>query len=251
MDAMIEVIIEGVKEFAVKIIFVVLIVAALTCFSPLRYLFRKYKELKEGVKNPPPNLDDEERRELERLRDESQMHELQKNADSGDARSQYILGNKYYKDKNYAEAVNWYRKAAEQGHVYATHNLGNAYYNGRGVGQNYSEAFRLYRIAAYNGYAQAQYFLGNEYYYGKKLFTRDYTEAFRWYTKAAEQGHAKAQCSLGNMYQEGLGVKKDYVEAAKWYRKAVDSNDEEAKESATKKLCALQGRLRQIQEAMK
>ena len=251
MDAIIEIIIEGLKNFAASIIGTVLLIAALIYFHPIRSLYRKHKELTEGEAESNTNLTDKEREELELLRSEKQMRELQEKADADDAKSQYILGNKYYKDGNYAEAVKWYRRAADRGHVYAIHNLGNAYYNGRGVEQNYNEAFKLYRIAADKGYAQAQYFLGNERCNGKKAFHRDYVEAFKWYMKAAEQGHAKAQCNLGNMYQNGLGVEKNYVEAAKWYRKAINNNDDKARESATKKLDAIQERLHEIQEALR
>ena len=251
MGAMIELIVDALKNFAVQIVVVVLIVVALKRSKFLRSLFGTYKKLTEGDSESNTNLTEEERTELELLRSEKQMRELQNNAGAGDAKSQYILGNKHYKDGNYTEAVKWYRKAAAQGHVYATHNLGNAYYNGRGVEQDYSEAFRFYRIAADKGYAQSQYFLGNEYYNGKKLFTRNYEEAFKWYRKAAEQGHAKAQCNLGNLYQNGLGTEKNYVEAAKWYRKAINNNDDEARESAAKKFDALQKRLHEIQEALR
>ena len=34
---------------------------------------------------------------------------------------------------NYAEAVKWYRKAAEQNHAEAQYNLGWIYYEGKGV----------------------------------------------------------------------------------------------------------------------
>ena len=50
--------------------------------------------------------------------------------------------------QDYAEAVKWYRKAAEQGNAYAQFNLGNAYYNGNGVEQDYAEAVKWYQKAA-------------------------------------------------------------------------------------------------------
>ena len=39
--------------------------------------------------------------------------------------------------QDYAEALRWYRKAAEQGDVQAQYNLGLMYYNGQGVRQNF------------------------------------------------------------------------------------------------------------------
>ena len=43
-------------------------------------------------------------------------------------------------EQDYAEAVKWYRLAAEQGTADAQNNLGYAYYYGNGVEQDYAEA---------------------------------------------------------------------------------------------------------------
>jgi hypothetical protein len=48
-------------------------------------------------------------------------------------------------------AVQWYRRAAEQGYVDAENNLGRAYMERRGVPANYSEARRLFSEAAAEG----------------------------------------------------------------------------------------------------
>ena len=42
-------------------------------------------------------------------------------------------------DVNYKKAIEWYEKAAEQGHAYAQYNLGNMYRNGHGVDVNYKK----------------------------------------------------------------------------------------------------------------
>ena len=90
--------------------------------------------------------------------------------------------------QDYAEAVRWYRKAADQGNADAQFSLGYMYDNGQGVPQ-------------------------------------DYAEAARWYRKAADQGDADAQFNLGYMYDKGQGVPQDYAEAARWYRKAADQGE--------------------------
>ena len=43
--------------------------------------------------------------------------------------------------QDYAEAVRWYKKAADQGDADAQYDLGVAYYNGEGVPQDYAEAY--------------------------------------------------------------------------------------------------------------
>ncbi|MDD3063871.1 MAG: tetratricopeptide repeat protein, partial [Massilibacteroides sp.] len=125
------------------------------------------------------------------------------------------------------EAVNWYRKAAEQGLVEAQLNLGSCYYNGTGVTQDSTEAVNWYRKAAEQGNADAQFNLGVFYRYGIGV-TQDSTEAVNWYRKAAEQGNADAQFNLGVFYHYGIGVTQDSTEAVNWYRKAVEQGDSKA-----------------------
>ncbi len=64
----------------------------------------------------------------------------------------FFLGSKYYKGEgvlqDYAEAVRWSRKAADQGHASAQVNLGVMYDNGRGVPQDYIQAHKWYNLAA-------------------------------------------------------------------------------------------------------
>ena len=89
-----------------------------------------------------------------------------------------------------AEAVKWYRKAAEQGHESAQFNLGVMYDNGEGV-------------------------------------TEDDAEAVKWYRKAAEQGYDSAQYNLGVMYAKGEGVPEDDVAAYAWFSVAAASGDDD------------------------
>jgi tetratricopeptide (TPR) repeat protein len=123
--------------------------------------------------------------------------------------------------QNYAEAINWFRKAADQGDAIAQVNIGLMYANGEGVTKDYVEAMRWYRKAASQGYAAAQYRIGIMYYGGFGV-TQDYTEALKWYQKAADQGDAAAQYDIAMMYLNGDGVTKDYTEAIELYRKNHD-----------------------------
>ena len=45
--------------------------------------------------------------------------------------------------QDYAKAVEWYQKAAQQGSAQAQFNLGISYKDGRGVRQDYSKAFEI------------------------------------------------------------------------------------------------------------
>jgi uncharacterized protein len=50
--------------------------------------------------------------------------------------------------QNYAEAVKWLRKAADQGNAHAQYNLGYMYQDGQGVPQNYVQAHMWFNLAA-------------------------------------------------------------------------------------------------------
>ena len=50
--------------------------------------------------------------------------------------------------QDYAEAVKWYRKAADQGYARAQNNLGVMYNRGQGVPQDYVMAHMWFNLAA-------------------------------------------------------------------------------------------------------
>lgn len=136
------------------------------------------------------------------------------------AREQYKIGKKFYNRGNYAEAVKWYRKAANKGDNKARNDLGNCYYGGKGVEKDELEAVRWFWDAAVQGDAEAQNSLGDCYYYGKGVEENE-TEAVEWYQGAADKGHADAQTKVGNCYYYGNGVEQDYAKATEWYQKAA------------------------------
>ena len=149
---------------------------------------------------------------------------IRRAAEAGIPEAQKQLGNMYREEKNYEQAVYWWRKAAEQGYGKAQNNLGNAYFNGWYVEQDYAKAIEWYRKAVENGSIMAQYSLGRMYQNGYGV-EQDYAQAVKWYRKAAEQGNAFAQKNLGWMYEKGLGVEQDFSQAARLYRMAAEQGD--------------------------
>jgi hypothetical protein len=116
-----------------------------------------------------------------------EVERLTPSAEQGDAAAQLKLGMHYYNNlgrrhpPDYAEALKWFRRAADQGNAEAQDHIGLMYYSGRGVPQ-------------------------------------DYAEAARWYLLAAQAGNEHAQSQLTQMYQGGVGVPRDYQESKKWAR---------------------------------
>ena len=74
--------------------------------------------------------------------------------------------------------------------------FGRLLYAGKGVAKDQAEAVKWFRKAAEQNYAQAQYNLGVCYTHGEGV-AKDPVEAVKWYRKAAEQNLAKAQYNLG------------------------------------------------------
>jgi TPR repeat protein len=114
------------------------------------------------------------------------------------------------------------RARALLGQAQAQFDLGVCYRFGQGVPKNKAEAVKWYRRAAEQGYAKAQYNLGVSYDFGTGV-PRDHGQAAKWYRKAAMQGHAKAQFNLGVSYKYGQGVPRDYAEAYAWLSLAAGS----------------------------
>ena len=88
---------------------------------------------------------------------------------------------------------------------------------------NHVDALEWYRKAADQGYAVAQVILGWHYHTGEGV-PQDDAEAVRWFRLATDQGHAQAQYRLGVAYRDGDGVRQDYVEAHKWFDLAASQH---------------------------
>ncbi len=102
----------------------------------------------------------------------------------------------------------------------AQFSLGLRYDNGDGVAPDAVEAMAWYRRAAEQGHVVAQFSLGGMYDNGDGV-AQDPAEAVVWFRRAAEQGHASAQAALGVIYADGRGVAQDLGEAVRWFRRAV------------------------------
>ena len=89
--------------------------------------------------------------------------------------------------KDYASAMSWFQKAADQGYALAYSAIGDLYAQGYGVGQDKGKALDYYKKAA-----------------------------------AAGDADAGACLHLGQMYEQGKDVKADPAQAAVWYKKGAD-----------------------------
>jgi TPR repeat protein len=161
-----------------------------------------------------------------------------------------------------AEALNWYKRAAQQGSLDAATDMALVYANGKGVPRDSAQAVVWFRRAAEGGDPSAQYNLALMYERGEGL-PRDYQQAVHWFTAAADQnlvppllalaeisiqppsptlptdvnkavqyyqraaslGSAAAEVALGTIYSKGMQGKVDYAQAAQWYTKAAQHGE--------------------------
>ena len=132
-----------------------------------------------------------------------------------------------YEAGDYVTAYRLQLPLAEDGFAKAQVNLGIMYAYGRGVPQDDAEAVEWFRRAADQGDAFAQHNLGVFYQAGRGVLL-DGTDAVRWFRKAADQGLADAQYDLGHAYAEGRGVPQDSVAAYMWLSLSADQGYQKA-----------------------
>ena len=85
---------------------------------------------------------------------------LHAQANAGDANAQFNLARMYDTGRGVpqddAQAMTWYRKAADQGDPDAQYNLGVMHDTGQGVPQDYVEAHKWHNLAAFRTSAENQ-----------------------------------------------------------------------------------------------
>ena len=180
----------------------------------------------------------------------SDIAELLKKANSGDASAQFETGRAYETGngvrENPEQAALWYRKAAEQGSPKAQNSLGVLYWSGNGVERDKKEAVQWYRKAARQGDANAMFNIGAAYYNGEGVETVNDTLAYAWFVLSSEAGSSSGQDAarrsksehrsftdacfeIGRLYEKGEDLPKNFDTAAAWYRKAADQGHTQAK----------------------
>jgi len=121
------------------------------------------------------------------------------NAQAGDTKAQYDIGNMYLKgqgtNQDANEAFKWFQKAADKGHMRAEYKLGFLYYKGDGVNKNGEQAFKWLSKSANKGYTPAQFYIGKMYSAGIGV-DRNYSKAYDWFKKADGQGYFPAKAEV-------------------------------------------------------
>jgi uncharacterized RDD family membrane protein YckC len=136
------------------------------------------------------------------------------------------------------------RQEAAQGDASAMNNIGYLYEQGIGVQVDYAEAMKWYRRAADLGYGEAMYNIGMMFVRGLGRPV-DYAAAMESFRKAAgrvgtgpmnDLYTARAMGRIGYLYEQGFSVPRDREQAISWYRKAVEAGSGEDDEANLKRL---------------
>jgi TPR repeat protein len=116
-------------------------------------------------------------------------------AERGDAKAQVELADNLAANLLAAQAVEWYRKAAEQGNVEAKYRLGEILINGSGIRPSPDQ-----RVAP------------------------NPTEGVRWTFEAATNFHAGACRNMSYVLEYGVGLDRNLVESYAWLEVFARSN---------------------------
>jgi len=153
---------------------------------------------------------------------------------------------------DFAEAVKWYRKAAELGDPMGQGMLGWLYATGRGVDKDLKTAVEWFSKGAAQGNAEALFGMGfslRESWLEPYNEEKDWKTVVDWYVKAADSGlkhelpelenirdYTGLQCKIAELYRSRYNLARPYknepadryfAETINWYRKAVEAGDEE------------------------
>lgn len=160
-------------------------------------------------------------------------------AENDDSDSQFFIGWQYSQGidgvMNYFKAVEWWKKAANNGNAKATFELGNCYETGLGGLPKSLETAIVYWKKAINlGYIDEKNKLGKAYYtMGLKYkqgvgVQQDSYEAVNFWEKAVEQGNSDAMYKLAQCYKYGKGVEQDVFKAKSLLQKASELGNNDA-----------------------
>nr|WP_303649517.1 tetratricopeptide repeat protein [Asticcacaulis machinosus] len=140
----------------------------------------------------------------------------------GDPQSQYIkaIVADTGKDRNEAEAIKWYEKAAAQSHVPAMMGLADIY-DRKGDAASFRLAAHWYGEAARGGDGRAQYQLAQ--YHAKSLggLKPDPVKTAQLLQQSTDAGYGPAL----NRYAEELKGQGQLAEALPWFQKAAARGD--------------------------
>lgn len=161
---------------------------------------------------------------------------LEQAADRGKVPAMVILSKMYRggygRPEDTAQVAKWLKLAAKANDVESMNQLGILHYSQK----EYDQALVWFRKAADRDHPESQSFLGDLYRFGRAV-KQDYSEAIRWYEKSATKNYPHALYMLAVLHGQGHGTPADRTKANVYYEKAAAVGHPEAKKYiSTKKV---------------
>jgi len=122
--------------------------------------------------------------------------------------------------QQYQAALPLLLDAGRRGHVRAQATLGNIYHGAKGVAKDDTIAMQWYAKAAAQGHRFAEYSLGNGYMLGLGGLPVDQVQATELFEASARQGLEDAQEAIAVSYELGRGTAHDRAKAIYWLDQA-------------------------------
>ena len=160
------------------------------------------------------------------------IERMKKRVEVGDATAMYNLGccfseGSYGLPRDHDKALELWQQAGELGSADAYFNIGNTYYNGRGVERDEKKANQYYELAAIDEYVYARHNLGNA-----ECRAGNWDRALKHWLIAAGGGSDNSVKGIQQLYMDGYATKEDYTKAFQTYQKCIDEIRSEQRDQA-------------------
>ena len=151
--------------------------------------------------------------------------EIAKKAEGGDGNAQAYLGVLYYTGtigRNHTAAMNWFKKASENGSGEADFFLSEMYEEGVHVNQNADIAYKYLVSAANKSFTSARIKIAEKYANGEKVAPITKEEILSWLDVYIKDGNEKAKAAKEKVEKFDPKAKKTETKTEKTVIKDVD-----------------------------
>jgi len=163
-------------------------------------------------------------KQLASLTDATYITYYKKACDLEDSEACNDLGDIYFKEKDYSDAVNFYEQSCNLDNAKGCNNLGYMLNQGLGIEKQNWEALKLYQKSCKIGNEKACYNVGSMYFKGEGT-RRNYYKASRFFEKSCDDGIASGCNDLAYMYANGKYFKRNIQKAIGLYYDACESGE--------------------------
>lgn len=122
--------------------------------------------------------------------------------------------NYWYYDRGeiISNTLSYLKSAAKEGYGEACYYLGNMYSNGEYITRDYAIAMNMYKKALEFGYEKGNTEIGDMYFHGRGV-KKNYPMAVKYYQKSMDNEISSGKHMLGVCYYHGYGVQADTIQA--------------------------------------